>query len=883
MALTGGIAAGYIGQVITSQRRNVDEVILVGSIPQQAHCFQSRDELDEINRVDLNGDPFRFHLLIGAGGVGKTQIAAEYARRTLSSGDCSVVVWVSASTRGSIQSAYAHAIKAISGEALGDPEQEAQRFLAWTQTTKQTWLVVLDDVESPSTLRELWPQSNSNGQVVATTRRRDSALGGAQRRQTEVGLFSVQKAVVYLKEKLSAYGRTGDPGDVEGLAKDLGYLPLALAQAAAYIVDFGLSCTAYRNRLMDRRTALSALLPDSESLPDNHQATVSATWSLSIEKASTLQPFGIAKPILRLAALLDPTGIPQRILTSQAAVDYLTECSKLPDDPRRRGVVDVEYETLSALRNLHRLSLLEIDSEGSATVIRIHALVQRAVVDDCDEVELHRAARSAADSVLEVWPADDPTSEFTQALRSNADALYRHSGSALYDEHCHDVLLRLGDSLTDAGFATEAVAYLRGLHANVDSSGCYHLEPYLVRLSLGHAMEEAGEYSEAMAEYLSLLEEVKVTCGSDHEFALSVRSALAAAMYSAGDSECAVEAFEALLRDRIRVQGEDHEACRDTRRRLAAARTADGDAPGAIAAYEELLAEEESIYGQEHPHVRHTRLHLAETVGRFGDIEEAIRLIRRTLIDVVREHGENHQETFDLRNRLGRWYLADGLVLKAAAVCESLVLDAREQLGDRHPHVLEYKWQLVNSLGAAGRAGDAVSAATELAVMHAEIHGPRHKFTLDVRGLAAHWKGKSGDFVGAASDFRKVVVDYEEELGSEDLFLLELLRHYSYWLHMADDFDDSLLARRRTLSLSSKIFGGDDERTLAARYGVAAYLMEVEDYDAAIDEFRTLHIEQIRALEDDHPDLQRTMHCIEALIAIRGGSEITPRDEGLLG
>jgi hypothetical protein len=78
----------------------------------------------------------------------------------------------------------------------------------------------------------------------------------------------------------------------------LGYLPLALAQAAAFLIDRGLTCAQYAERFADRRRRLVDVLPEHGALPDDHRATVAATWLLSIELANCLAPAGLARPIL---------------------------------------------------------------------------------------------------------------------------------------------------------------------------------------------------------------------------------------------------------------------------------------------------------------------------------------------------------------------------------------------------------------------------------------------------------------------------------------------------------------------------------------------------------------------------------------------------------
>ncbi|WP_433270831.1 hypothetical protein ACQPZF_10925 [Actinosynnema sp. CS-041913] len=106
--------------------------------------------------------------------------------------------------------------------------------------------------------------------MVVTTRRRDTALLGHGRRIVDVGTFTEAEAEAYLTGIVGQRTRLLD-GAAE-LAAALGCLPLALAQAAAYMLDRNLSCTAYLERLTDRRRRLAAVPPENAALPDSHRA-----------------------------------------------------------------------------------------------------------------------------------------------------------------------------------------------------------------------------------------------------------------------------------------------------------------------------------------------------------------------------------------------------------------------------------------------------------------------------------------------------------------------------------------------------------------------------------------------------------------------------------
>jgi hypothetical protein len=232
--------------------------------------------------------------------VGKTQLAAELARSLAKSGKVDVLVWVTASDQDAVVAGYAEAARALHLVERGsEAEPAADRFMAWLTQTDRRWLVVLDDLARPSDLTGLWPPASPTGGAVVTTRRRDAVLDTEGRTILDVGPFSSEEAVSYLTRALPVDHQRAE---VEELARDLGYLPLALAQAAAFIRDRQLDAAAYRRRLADRRRRLSDLVPEPDSLPDEHRATVAATWSLSIEVADRLKPEGLARPALSLAS-----------------------------------------------------------------------------------------------------------------------------------------------------------------------------------------------------------------------------------------------------------------------------------------------------------------------------------------------------------------------------------------------------------------------------------------------------------------------------------------------------------------------------------------------------------------------------------------------------
>ncbi|MFD0535247.1 hypothetical protein ACFQY7_17375 [Actinomadura luteofluorescens] len=145
------------------------EQVRVGVVPRAADCFQDRAVAGRVERaaeqdgtVVLTQQDGRgsTQVLAGMGGVGKTQLAAAYARHAWQQG-VGVLVWADAATRDGVVSAYADTAVRLGLQLADrqDPDRSAREFLVWAETTTQCWwLVVLDDVRSLGELRGLWPR-----------------------------------------------------------------------------------------------------------------------------------------------------------------------------------------------------------------------------------------------------------------------------------------------------------------------------------------------------------------------------------------------------------------------------------------------------------------------------------------------------------------------------------------------------------------------------------------------------------------------------------------------------------------------------------------------------------------------------------------------------
>ncbi|MDD9378114.1 tetratricopeptide repeat protein [Streptomyces sp. ZAF1911] len=761
-------------------------------IPRRAGSFQDRAEVHRLrSAVEGGGTAVLCQVLAGMGGVGKTQLAADHARHAWAVGEVDLLVWVTAATRQAVIDAYAQAAADILHTDPADPERAARAFLAWLEPApgRPRWLIVLDDVADPADLRDLWPPAHDRGRTLATTRRRDAALA-THGRLVPVGLFTPAEATAHLRHALAAQGRTEPEPDLAALAEDLGHLPLALSQAAAYLTDTELSAAAYRTRLTDRARQLADLLPEPGQLPDDQSTPAAAAWSLSVDRANELRPAGLARPMLELAAMLDPNGIPQQVLTGESALGYLTAHRSFD---HRHGPTPgpssvTEEEATGALRALHRLSLIDHSPAEAHQAVRVHQIVQRTLRDPLDPDHRDLLARFAANALTDAWPDIERDAGLASALRANTAALIACAEGALYRHAAHVVLHRLGESLGSSGQVAAAVQHFQDLADNTAHLlGPDHPSTLASRSDLIFWRGQAGHASGAAEAAALLLEDQLRILGPDHPNTLTARSNLASLQGRSGDAPGAAAAFGALLEDHVRVLGPDHATTLSTRNNLALWLGQAGDATGAAAAFATLLEDHVRVFGPDHPHTLTARHNLAGSRADAGDLAGATAAFATLLEDRLRVLGPDHPHTLATRHNIAHFQGEAGDPAGAADATAALLEDRLRVLGPNHPDTLTTRNNLAHFRGEAGDPAGAVEALTVLLEDHLRVLGPDHPNTLATRFSLAAWQGITGDPHGAAKATAALLEDHLRVLGPDHPDTLAIRTTLTHWRQLAGE------------------------------------------------------------------------------------------------
>ncbi|MFJ1705908.1 tetratricopeptide repeat protein [Kitasatospora sp. NPDC088346] len=734
------IQAGRIAITVVPQPPEPPPQVLVGRIPAEATAFQPRAVLRAaVDRAHENhGTVVLTQLLAGGGGVGKTQLAAHYARRALAEGT-DLVLWADASEPQNVTALYARAAGVVHAPGAGgrqvDAEHDAACFLSWLATTERSWLVVLDNATELDTGRQdLWPDTAGagSGRVLATTRRRDAAASGAARSLVDVGVYSPAEAIAYLRERLGRAGCAHLLDDTaSALVEALGHLPLALGHAAAYLVNTRRTSGRYLELFRRRATALDRVLPRSADA-DGYGRAVATSLLLALDAAQREEPRGLAVPAIRLAAHLDPAGHPRSLWSTAAVAAHLAR-HRTDAEPDAEPSVD---DVLDVLAVLHNYSLLTDADPAGPRSVAVHALTARAARESAPDSAAPGLA--AADALLELWPQDDHGDlELTAALRANADTVRATAGEHLWRGEGHPVLFRAGNSLLEGGLPTAATSHWADLATTSERLlGPEHPGTLSALAGLGAAHRQAGRTTEAIDLLKRVAADHRRLLGPRHTDTLVTQANLAATYEQADRIAEATALLERVLGDYHRSLGPDDPLTLTARANLAACYARSGRTAAATAIEEQVLADRLRVLGPDHPHTLITRANLATSYWLAGRTAEAIAIEERVLADRLRLLGPDHPSTLTVGFNLAASYRQAGRATDAVDLLARVLADTERVLGPEH--------------------AESVSRRRWLAVMLTERA---------LAGLPAEVGGALRDAARAIETVEPGVADHPEEFG----------------------------------------------------------------------------------------------------------------------
>jgi tetratricopeptide (TPR) repeat protein len=666
--------------------------IVLGDVPQEPAAFLLRAGLMEtLERQPAGRVVFA---LTGIRGVGKTQVAAAYARRRITEG-WRLVAWVDASDEAKVLAGLAQvATTAGVGPAGEDARVLAAKGRHWLEADGERRLLVLDNVVGLEMLRPFLPAGGRSQVIVTSTLRSAGSLGKA----VQVDVFSESEALAFLAERTGL----GDEAGARELAVELGWLPLGLAQAAALIARERLDYGTYLGRLRSLPVAGYLRRADGDPYPYRLAEAI----ELSLGAAEAGDPSGVRAVMMGLVAVLAETGVPRGLLHLAAEAGVLGD-GTVPAEQVDEGIGDLADASLLGFSvdggsvAAHRL-VMRVARERLAARGALPGVLTGAV----------QVLTEAANAVREPWRDPAGIRELAGQMSAVTGCLASHS-DALAGEELADLLrlrLRLVYLLNELGDSTGlAIAVAEPLVADCEQLlGADHPDTLASRNNLAMAYHAAGRTGQAVALLERTLADRERLLGADHPDTLASRNNLAEAYHAAGRTGEAVVLLERMLGDCERLLGADHPDTLQSHNNLAAAYRAAGRTGEAVDLHERTLAGRERLLGPDHPHTLQSRNNLAMAYHAAGRTGEAVVLLERTLADRERLLDAAHPETLASRNNLAMAYQAAGRTAEAVDLHERTLADRERLLGTNHPHTLTSRNNLAAAYQAAGRTAEAV-------------------------------------------------------------------------------------------------------------------------------------------------------------------------------
>jgi tetratricopeptide (TPR) repeat protein len=643
----------------------------------------------------------------GLGGVGKTEVALEYAHRFGS--DYDVVWWIPAEQPSAVVAHLAKLADALDITPLAN-QQEAAAAVLQELRRWDRWLLVYDNAEQSQTLDGLLPEGGG-GHVLLTSR-----WPTWRRHASSVPLDVLPRAesVGFLRVRT----RCLDERLLGELAEAVGDLPLALEEAAAYLEQTGEDLDAYLALVRERARELFALPIGRE---DTDRRRVATVWTLSLEQVHTRQP--VAEQLLKLLAFLGPQ-VPRWLPVAQPEV--------LPEG---LGVAMTDRLTYNqALTAAGAYSLIRIGHAG----VMMHRLVQavvRARLDRPGEVVWTRAAvglvfRVFPSACCEAtsWPRCHELLPHLLAVTDHAQRL------AICGEQTGWLLDRASIYLRERGQYRQAEPLARRAVILAEKTvGPYHPTVGTLRGNLGKVLRAVGRLEEARDQLERALGISETALGPNHPDVGTRRGNLGNVLRILGRLEEARDQLEQALRISKATLGPNHPAIGIWRNNLGLVLQELGRLEEAHEQLEQALRISEATLGPNHPDVGIRRGNVGFMLQELGRLEEAHEQLEQALRISETALGPNHPTIGIWRNNLGNVLRILGRLEEAHEQLEQALRISETALGPNHPDVGIRRSNLGRVLQDLGRLDEAYAQYKSALIITLTALGPDHPQTRTIQ------------------------------------------------------------------------------------------------------------------------------------------------------
>ncbi len=713
--------------------------------------------------------------IYGLGGIGKTRLAVEYAWRSGNLYDAAFFV-----VAESPEALRANLADLARPDLLNLPEYEAAAqdksvaaVLRWLHEHDR-WLLILDNVDTKETEQAVVKivPSLSAGRVLITSRIKDWP---ASIRRQPIETLSLDEAQRFILERTAEDRNSSkdDPDQALRLAEELGGLPLALEQAAAYIAQRQMSLSEYLEEWEKER---EKVLNWYDGSVVEYPRSVAVTWQTTFQQLSPT-----AAAVLRLTAYLAPDPIPSKMFEDGAeivgeAVGLL--CEEIGAQVEDRPVKE-------AITELAAFSMVTRKGESFTA----HRMVQDALRSRIPEVRrrdwIERSLRLVNDfspptpSDVRTWPIWDP-------LRPHASRVTQYAD--------------------DAGIAHPTARLMNQLALLLLNKSLYREAEPLMRRTL--------ELCEA-------------TYGPEHS-GVAVRLNNLAQLLQ--DTNRLSEA-EPLMRRALQIDedsfGPQHPNVARDLNNLAQLLKATNRLSEAEPLMRRVVQIDEDSFGPQHPEVAIDLNNLAQLLKATNRLSEAEPLMRRALQIGEETLGPQHPNVAIRLNNLAQLLQATNRLSEAEPLMRRALQIGEDTLGPQHPNVAIRLNNLAQLLQATNHLSEAEPLMRRALQIDEGSFGPQHpSVARDLINLASLFRATNRSSEAEPLIRRALQID-ESSFGPQHPEVATDLDHLAWLLRDTDRLREAMPLVERAVEIYEQSLGLDHPRTKNAQNTLSIFRQEL--------------------------------------------------------
>jgi tetratricopeptide (TPR) repeat protein len=725
-------------------------------ILQQLHEFFAQD------KAASSKQPL---VLSGLGGMGKTQIALEYAYRYRE--EYHVILWAKADSEEALTSELASFATLLN--VPGQHEQDQQYALAavkrWLEA-HSGWLLILDNVEDLKTCLDYLP-ATIQGNILLTTRSQVSA-GVAQR--LDIDKLGADDGAILLLRRVGLYATNETVDRTSGqyiqaaeIAVMLGGHPLAIDQAGAYLEENGANLSRYQELYRNKRAHLLKIRGNSMA---DHPESVATTLSLSFEKVE--QANTVALELLCCLAFLHPDAIPDNLLEQGAS--QLGTLQAVVTDP---------FEFDRAIGDLRKYSLIRRNADG--VTLTLHRLVQDVLKDSMDKATQRCWAERVVRAVNQAFPGVEfatwdicqqylPQAQICSVLIETWQFAFPEAARLLY---------RTGRYLDERGQYIEAVAFItQSLTIRERVLGTEHLEVAESLHELAWLHEKQGIYRQGKPLLERALAIREKTLGPNHADVARSLNYLGRLYIGQGNYTEAESSIKRALAICEQVLGPTHPDTAMSLNDVAGLYVEQGNYTKGEPLLKRALAIREQVLGPTHPDTAMSLNNLALLYVEQGNYTEAEPLFKRAL--AIREQvlGPTHPDTATSLNNLAELHEGQGNYTEAESSIKRALAIFEQVLGPTHPDTAMSLSNLASLYNDQGNYTEAEPLLKRALAIREQVLGPTHSDTATSLNNLAQLYLNQGNYTEAEPLFKRALIVYEQTFGSKHPNLEVILTNY---------------------------------------------------------------------------------------------------------